>query len=332
MAHFRHSACYFGHMEGTSSEFLRALRGTRSQRQWSRRLGYRGNPVADWECGQRYPTAETMLRAAELAGVDLKAAFARFDSRTPLTRNADGWLLTAWLAGLRGRTPISEVAARADRSRFSVARWLNGQARPRVPDFFRLIDALTDRLPEWVAHLVDIHQVPTLLERYVAASTARSLAFEVPFSEGVLRLLETKAYRSRRRHSKGLLARALGISETEEASCLARLQTARLIEYRNGKYRIHPTHTVDTRGGQEALRSLKQHWSRVATDRIPEGRDTDFFAYNVMSLSRADLAQVRSILTAAFREIRSLVAASQPEEVAALVNLQLLVFEEREEG
>ena len=56
-------------------------------------------------------------------------------------------------------------------------------------------------------------------------------------------------------------------------------------------------------------------------------REHDYFAYNVVSVSAAELARIRERLLVAFRDIRSLVAASKLEEVAALINLQIFTFE-----
>src|SRR5262245_49966714 len=63
-------------MEAASSQLLRALRGKRSQRAFARRLGFRANPVTDWEHGRRYPTAQETLRAAARVGKNVTAAFA----------------------------------------------------------------------------------------------------------------------------------------------------------------------------------------------------------------------------------------------------------------
>ena len=43
--------------ERLSRELLVALRGQRSQVQWSRRLGYRSNVAYAWESGRRWPNA-----------------------------------------------------------------------------------------------------------------------------------------------------------------------------------------------------------------------------------------------------------------------------------
>ena len=37
-----------------------------------------------------------------------------------------------------------------------------------------------------------------------------------------------------------------------------------------------------------------------------------------------DLARIREVLSATFREVRAIVASSEPSEVAALVNMQLI--------
>lgn len=68
-----------------------------------------------------------------------------------------------------------------------------------------------------------------------------------------------------------------------------------------------------------------QHWGGVARDRAPERRPgREYYAYNVFALSAGDFERSREVLSRAFGEIRSIVAASNPEERVALVNLQLL--------
>lgn len=314
-------------MERASSEFLRALRGPRSQVQLARRLGYRGNPITDWERGERFPTAEEALRVAALSGRDLAAAFSRFSASTPLHLAQGKLELGPWLRALRGDTSLTELAQRLGGSRFSVSRWLSGAAKPRLPDFFRLVDALTGRLPEWAAELVPIEEVPSLSARYRAAAAAKHLAFELPWTEAVLRLLETVPYRKRGRHRSSYLARCLGCSIAEVDTSLERLSSAGVIERRGSRYVVKGQLAVDTQGGKAALHALKRHWSQVASERLRAPQDTDFFGYNVISVSREDLERIREKLNVTFREIRSLVAASQPEEVAALLNLQIVVFQ-----
>jgi len=303
------------------------LRGQRSQVQWARRLGYKGNPITDWERGERFPTMEEALRAAASAGVDVVAASARFAPAVPLPHSGPELWLGEWLSALRGSTSLAELSASSGFSRFAVSRWLRGRAKPRVPEFFRLLDAITGRLPEWIAELVDIAAVPSLVPRFRAIHAAKHLAFEVPWTEAVLRLLETRAYVGLARHEPGFIAERLGIERAEEERCLERLLQAEMIVRRRHKYMVRSRRsTVDTRGGDRALHNLKRHWTRVAADRLAAPRSEDFFAYSVISLSQADLERVREKLRTTFRELRALVAASEPEEVAALINLQVVTF------
>ena len=65
-------------MDEAARQMLRALRGRRSQVALSRWLGYRGNVVAKWEGGQRFPTFGETLRACGRVGIDVPDALRRF--------------------------------------------------------------------------------------------------------------------------------------------------------------------------------------------------------------------------------------------------------------
>jgi len=318
-----------------ASQFLRAVRGERSQVAFARRLGYRGNPITDWEHGRRFPTAAEALRACARAGIDVRAALGRFHAAPPPAASADGRgeldavALSGWLSQLRGSTPLSELGRRCECSRFAVARWLSGQAQPRLPDFFALIDAITGRLPELVAELVSIDAVPALLPRHRAASSAKRLAFEEPWTEAVLRLLEIRSYQARPRHDGALLARRLGLDVEHVERCLERLLHASIVRRdERGRYVVVGALDVDAHADPEAGRQLMAHWSEVALQHFPRGHAQDLFAYDVLSISHADLARVRELLRATCDEVRAIVAASEPSETAALLNLQLVEWVE----
>ena len=177
-------------MKVAASQLLRALRGNRSQQAFARRLGYRANPITDWEHGRRYPTAPETLRAAARTGKNVVAAFARFTPRVPLQPSAAGFDLANWLTRLVGQTPISAIARSTGHSRSSLTRWLAGTSHPRLPDFLGLVDAITGRVPELVAELVPIGEVPALAARYESVRAAKRLALDEPWTEALLRLLE----------------------------------------------------------------------------------------------------------------------------------------------
>jgi transcriptional regulator with XRE-family HTH domain len=310
-------------MQVEAAQFLRALRGQRSQHGLAKRLGYRGNPITNWECAHRFPTAAEALRVAAAQKRDVQAAVRAFSPSAPLPHVDGAFCVGAWLNALRAKTPIKELAERSGHSRFSVMRWLNGQAEPRLPDFFRVLDAITGRLPEWVAEFVAIENVPSLQLRYHQAQAARQVAFEAPWSEAVLRLLESRTYRSFAEHRDGWLAARLGLSLGEEAQCLQLLKTAGLINEQAGRLAVNTVKITDTKGGQGGLLNLKRHWCEAAAARLTQPtQEHDLFAYNVFSVSAADYQRIRGLLRGVFREIRSVVAASEPEDTVAVINIQ----------
>ncbi|HEX2732073.1 MAG TPA: DUF4423 domain-containing protein [Polyangiaceae bacterium] len=186
------------------------------------------------------------------------------------------------------------------------------------------MDASTGRVQDWVAELVEIEQVPALAMRYRAAHAAKQLAFDAPWTEAILRALETPSYAALAQHEASWISQLLGLSEPEIRRCLDLLDQAGLVRWNGTRYAELKPLTVDTRGGKGALHALKAHWARVAAQRAAEPRKGDLFAYNVMSAATADLERIRALLGEVYREIRAIVAASEPPERVALLNLQLL--------
>jgi hypothetical protein len=113
---------------------------------------------------------------------------------------------------------------------------------------------------------------------------------------------------------------------------VGRLSSTGIVQQEGLHYRVAGTLTVDTRSDPTALRELLSHWCEVALARHGRGHATDLFAYNVFSVNQQDLVRVRELLRSTFRELRAIVAASEPSEVAALVNLQLIAFRDEPEA
>ena len=309
-------------------QLLRAVRGKRSQVAFSRRLGFRGNAVAQWESGRRFPTASQTLRACARVGIDVKAAVERFHpgAASALVGLGDSDI-AAWLDALRGSTGAAELAKQVGCSRHTVQRWLTGGTRPRLPDFLTIVNAITGRVAEWVAEIVPIDAVPALAPSYHRLSASRELAFEEPWSELILRIIETVP-QGRSFHPQSFsdwLAERIGVEVAEADRCLNRMKRAGVIRWDGAAraFRAAAPLTVDTRSPERARR-LKRHWIECARQRLDTEGHNDLFGYNVMSLARGDLDRVRQLLLATYREIRTIVAASQPEETVALVNVQLI--------
>jgi transcriptional regulator with XRE-family HTH domain len=207
-----------------------------------------------------------------------------------------------------------ELAKRSRCSRYTIGRWLSGRARPRVHEFLRLLDAITGRACDLVAELVPIAKVPSLARAHEARSAARRLAHEEPWTEAILRVLESRPYRS------GQVARLLGIDLATEQRCIDKLLLSGVVHRRGRKLEVSGELSVDTR----AAATLKAHWAGVAHARLSRPRPSDLFTYNVLSAAPEDVDLIRDRLRATYREIRMIVANSRSADSIALVNLQLL--------
>jgi transcriptional regulator with XRE-family HTH domain len=306
-------------MEQAARQLARAIRGTRSQVAFSRRLGYRGNVAAEWEAGRRKPTADKFFAACRRMGIQVEQAFARFHRSPPPGRGPEA--LAHWLHVLRGSTSTTEIARRLGVSRSTVSRWFGGRAQPRIHEFLQLVEAITGRACDLVAELVPIETVPALEQAYYARAAARRLAHEEPWTEAILRVLEFRAY------DPAQIATQLGIAESTVIRAVDKLILSGVVTRNASKptaLEVSGELTVDTRAASE----LKGHWAEVARKRLTAPLDDDLFSYNVFSVSRADLGVIRERLQATYREIRALVAESKHADQLALVNLQLVGFPE----
>ena len=219
----------------------------------------------------------------------------------------------------RGSTTALHLAARSGHSRHQVRRWLSEEAVPKLPQFFGLVQAITGRLPDLIGELVPIERVPSLRAQHAQLQAARRLAHDQPWTEAVLRLLETQDARATHFDAQQIAER-LSISEELVQTCLAQLVSAGIVDRDGSRFRVVDALSVDTK----ALGQLKAHWSDVASERVLAPQCGDVFCYNVLAASEQDVERIRNLLRATYRQIRSIVANTPREEVAAVVNLQLV--------
>lgn len=313
-----------------SSEFLRALRGRRSQAAFSRRLGYRTNVAYVWEAGRAFPTAAKALGAAERVGIDLRVALRGFYKSPP------AWLESVQLASpegvatlledLRGRTSLVELARATGKSRFAVARWLRGEAEPRLPDFLLLIEKASLRLLDWLATFVDPKTLPSLERSWVELEARRRAAYDLPWTQAVLRALELTDYRRLPRHRHGWIAERVGISPEQERECLTLLSHTGQIYSKRGRWELREVLAVDTRRDADAEHRVKHWWSQVALERLAN-KDSGLLSYNVFAVSEADLVRIQELQLAYFRQMRGIIAQSSPSERVVLASLQLVTLD-----
>jgi transcriptional regulator with XRE-family HTH domain len=322
-------------LRALSAEWIRAVRGGRTQAIVSRRLGYRSNILYRWEAGVCFPTASGALRLAEQMGVDVRAALGVFVPGSP------SWMKTVdvtsvkavgcLLSELRGRLPIQELARTTGISRFALARWLKGQSEPTLPDFFLVVEKTSLRLLDFISNFAEPSQLPSLRAAWDRLVQSRLAAYEHPWSHAVLRALELRAYRELPEHVPGWIASRLAIEATVEDECIALLQRCGQIQWVGSRYAANNTSFVDTRAEPERARMLKAWWLRVALDRL-EGAKPGLYAYNLCSLSKDDLARVEILQRKYYREMSQIIEQSTGSDFVVLYGAQLLRLDSNDDA
>lgn len=306
-------------------QLLRALRGRRSQTALSRRLGYRSNVLYTWESGRREPSASELFRVVARTGGSPERAFASFpvaidvDLRTP-----EG--ITALLAQLRGEARIVEIARRCGVSRYTASRWLSGLSEPRASELIVLVEALTLRAVDLVIALAPPEQLPEIAGAHAELAVRREVAFTHPWSQAILRQLETRAYRRLRRHREGWLAKRLDIAIAEERASMLALASAGLVRFDGARWVTEAVAVDTSMASEEARRALKLHWADAGRRRLERGKD-GLFSWSVVAVSRADHERLRALHVRYMQALRQIVEASEPSEVVLVANVQLFPLE-----
>lgn len=218
--------------------------------------------------------------------------------------------------------PIVELARRTGRSRYAVARWLAGAAEPRLPDFLRLFEAASLRLLDFIALFVEPSLLPSTSSAWKMLEAHRRAVYELPFTSAVLRAMDLSDYAKLEKHEPGWIARRIGITRDEEARCLSVLEAGGQILRNGARWEPSPELTVDTRKDQRAERTLKETWAKVGLQRLADAAP-GLFSFNVFAVSHRDYERLRELHRNYFRQLRSIVAVSQPSERVVVANVQL---------
>lgn len=313
-------------IERVTAEFLRSLRGKRSQTAFSRRLGYRSNVAYTWESERGFPGAARALDIVRQSGVDLDEALRRFYVLPPAwVGNVDIATksgIACFLNDLRGKTSIVALARYSGKTRFAVSRWLKGESEPRLNEFFHLIECSSLRLVDFLETMVDPRTMPSTRQRWETMAIARSLAYEAPWTQAVLRVLELTDYQRLRAPTVGWIARRIGIEESQEIHCIDLLQRAGQIERVAGRWRPVETLSLDVRKDPKRATQARAWWARVAAERVARNRRGTL--YTVGAVSAIDLQRLRELEKAYFNEVRAIVAQSQPVERVILAMVQTI--------
>jgi transcriptional regulator with XRE-family HTH domain len=312
--------------EGIAAEWVRELRGKRSQAAFSRRLGYQSSVVHRWESQSAWPTAARFLEACSSCGKDVAAAFEAFFLRRPVWLKSHAATspeaVAAFLRQLQGKVKIVTLAENSGYSRYSVARWLSGEAEPKLPELLWLIEASSRRALDFIATFSDPARLPSAREEWQRRERLRQAAYEETWSHAVLRALELTD-RPTDATESAWLQRVLGIDSAHVERALAALERGGEIARRDDQWVVLPARTVTTGRHPATLGILTRAWTEVALERIAK-RTPAHFGYSLFAISKQDLRRLRDLQLEYLREMQSIIAHSSPNECVGLFCMQLL--------
>ena len=329
-------------MKAFASEFLRALRGKRSQVTLSRRLGYKSNVAYRWEHGRAFPTAARAFWAYEKLGGSSKSALTTFFGTTPAwvdrtpATTAEG--IIALIAELRGKTPITDLVNRSGYSRFRLSRWINGNAEPSLPDLLGMIDAMSPRLADFLVSFFEPELLPKVASYCNKQDAARKAAYEEPWSHLVLRCLELEDYRNwvnvtsseqdGTEPTAQWIADRTGLHVAKAQRSLQLLELSGQIHQQRGKWELAQVQAVDTRNDAGRSKELKTWWLQQAVQHQQDGQP-GLFSYNLFAVSKVDLDKIEQLQRRCYREMSAIVAESEPSQCVGLFAAQLVRLDER---
>jgi hypothetical protein len=311
-----------------AAQWLRALRGRRSQRAASKRLGYSSNILYRWEAGYCAPLASTAFSAAARFSVNVDDAVLGFlgvpahdRDGAPAFTTREG--IRYLLERVRGEASFIDLAKRTSFNRFALSRWYRGAAEPKLPELLQLIEATTHRVLDFIAAFCDPAHVPCVAEKWRAHRALRDAAFDAPWSHAVLRVLELGEYHTLRKHEAGWIAARLGISVSEEERCIRLLEQSQQIQKRSGRWVVTKQGTIDTGQDPARARELRRFWLEEALRRFNHGA-RGAFGYNLFTISDKDYESLRALYVQYFEAMRTLIADSTPGDKLVLFCGQLV--------
>jgi hypothetical protein len=109
----------------------------------------------------------------------------------------------------------------------------------------------------------------------------------------------------------------------EEQRCLQLLARTGQIRLQKGRWELREVLAVDTRRDPQTELSVKTWWSELALSRL-RAETPGIFSYNVFAVSELDYRRITDLYRAYFRQVRSIIAQSEPSERIVLASLQLV--------
>lgn len=288
--------------EELTTQLIKTLRGTQSQRTLSRRLGYKSNVVYHWESGRRSPTTLQMFEVLELVSPE------KFQ-RSSVARIREPRQLGKYMDDLAPAFHHSDVGDIVDRSTQTIRRWLSGESQPRFPEFLEFLEITRRASLDWISEFIDPLELEATRESWDRLLQIRTIGTTMPISMTVINAVELAAYRALPEHEPGWIGRRVGLDASEERYVIESLAEVGLLVWDDTHWRVNVAFI-------SLVRSSLHHWVQTCLDGPFDKR---FF---VSAVSSRTLERVREATREYWSEIGEILAEDEdPDRIIAMTLL-----------
>lgn len=303
-----------------SRDFLRELRGSRSQREVSAKMGYQFNQVGKWEAGFKQFKWSDFFNVCQVLGVAWETQFrdmfwtfqGEFNPASSYREIARS--LVSSVYGARAQTSVDQTI----RPRYN--------SNPSFSQVLQELDRQPGRLINFLTLFVNVKKIPTLLGRYREFEMSLDLISQEPRCVLINAALQIAEYQALSHHCDLTLSRHSCL-DPESLKNLLNLMTALgLVRFDGCKY--YPSGFDFSFSGLRLakLRPLTKFVTRLASDKYPLDpinpssdqatgplKNSSVSSVRVTALSQQAATQVMSLVSQFHHQVTEIVRQDQAE-------------------
>lgn len=306
-------------------EIVRAIRGKRTQSQFSRLLGFKFNQVYLWESGRRRIYWSDLELICSKLGFSLVQRLKEFFHLRDPESDKIHVLLSA---SIKGRKK-GELAKTLKVTSSKLSRWLSGQSDLPLEAVLNVLALVHLEVLEFVDSVAGVGRIKSIEPAIARAKAVKQAMFSMPFVGAVGAALFTEEYKKLKAHRPGVLASMLGISIAEEEAALKALREAGQLELKDGVYRMAP-YQVNLAHDRKQFLKCSQYWSERAAKIIPRHDPKNGFGYRVFAVNEDMVKKVRQAQTDCYNAITEILKNEDgPYDRVMVVNFHSFFPEEK---
>ena len=309
-------------------EFLKEVRGSRTQNYLNQKLGFDFNQCYKWESGDKKFLWTDFVDVAHALRLDLKPALVSLFRYFGDPKDYGSFVFYL----CQGRK-VSEISRNTGISRDRIGRWFKNVMPPNLEDVFSLIITYYPMtLLTLISSWVDIRNIDSLYDLYGELVEFHQFFAEHPYVYAVSRCLELDEYKKLPKHDDNFIANRLGISPDVVALSLEELSKKRIVSLRKNVYFLNVT-DFSIRMGFEREKPIRQFYIDQASSFIRRSnkfipRGCALF-YDVYACNGPDIRKIIDKCYTFYREIRQMVNKSandpkHPKDRIRIMNLSLI--------